>query len=351
MGAAPWTPTGTGIPARVDALALTTNYLWAGTTAGVYRSANGGSSWESFNAGLSNVRVARVVTSGSSAYATTFDGSSGFYSSTDGCASWTGAPSLVGKAFTVIAASGGTVLFSGSGGLYRSTDGGATVTPLTPPKTFVSLAAVGSNFLAVTNGPPVALYRSTDSGATWVPYGSGFPTSASGNITPFAVNGNTLVVALGGVVSRSLDSGATWTTGTVVPWRELQRRLLSPATRFWPRRLSALLQGFYQSNDLGVTWTRAGSGPAQPRDIAVSGSRLLAGATDGAYTSADGGVTWSRFRGELTGIDVNSVAISVEPPAWVRFRTVSSRFRSPRRCAASFPSSSTSSARLTTRPS
>jgi hypothetical protein len=309
-GGGSWSPTGAGIPASVSALAITPGYVWAGTNAGVYRSADGGSSWESFNAGLNNAQISKVVASGGSAYAVTNNGS-GFFRSTDNCASWTSSsPLLAGKAFLSIAASGNTVLFTGSGGLYRSTDGGATVTALAPPKVFPSLAAVGSNFLAATNGPPAALYRSADSGSSWATYGSGFPTTGSGFAPVLAANGNTVVVALGATVSRSLDGGATWTNGSAVPGVTTFSGLAFAGNTLWAAAPFGTASGLHSSSDLGVTWSRASSGPAQARDIAVSGSRLLAGSTDGTFTSTDGGATWSRFQDELAGVDVYSVAVS-----------------------------------------
>ncbi len=309
-GGGSWSPTGAGIPANVNALAITPNYLWAATTAGVYRSADGGSTWDAFNAGLNNAQISKVVASGGSAYAVTNNGS-GVFRSTDNCVSWaSSSPSLVGKAFLTIATAGNSILFAGSGGLYRSTDGGATVTAISLPRTYLALAAVGSNFLAVTTGPPLALYRSTDSGSSWATYGSGFPTTGSGFAPVLAANGNSVVVAVGATVSRSLDGGATWTTGSAVPGVTYFSGLAFAGNTLWAAAPFGAATGLYRSDDLGVTWTRPADGPTQARDIAVSGSRLLAGTTDGTFTSTDSGATWSRFHDELKGVDVYSVAVS-----------------------------------------
>ena len=87
-----WSPAAKPIPASVSALAVTPNYLWAAAPPASIGARTAGSTWATFNAGLNNVQISKVVASGGSAFAATGNGPSGFYRSTDGCASWTANP-------------------------------------------------------------------------------------------------------------------------------------------------------------------------------------------------------------------------------------------------------------------
>ncbi|MCM3878381.1 MAG: exo-alpha-sialidase, partial [Thermoanaerobaculia bacterium] len=308
-GGATWNPL-SGVLASVGTLAVTSNYVWAATNAGVYRSSNGGTSWEAYNSGLVNVNVPRVHASGSSVFATAANSPSGVYRSTDGCASWTPTSLTMATGFRAIATSGSTVLVSAPGGanaMYRSADAGVTWSLLSGPSgaALLSMTTSGSAFLGVAPFP-TRLYRSTDDGSTWGPYGSGFPSSAT-SAAVVASNGNTIVAAADAAVAWSLDAGATWSVGSSVPGATGFAFLAFTGNTLWAGSGDAL----HRTSDLGVTWTRIDGAPVNVTSIAASGSRLILGtSSDGLFTSSDNGVTWIRFRTDLAGIGVNSLAVS-----------------------------------------
>ena len=203
---------------------------------------------------------------------------------------------------------------------------------LGPPKTFLGLAAVGSNFLAVTLGPPFALYRSTDSGSTWVPYGSGFPTTSAGFVPAMAVNGNTVIVSVNAAVARSLDGGATWTLGTAAPGVTAFAGLAFAGNTLWGAVTYGTASGVFRSDDNGATWTRAANGP-----LRGPGRRGLG---DARPRRNDGRHLRVRRRRRRPGAASTTSSrawtstpspFPAGPPAWARFPTASSGFRSRRR--------------------
>lgn len=106
--------------------------VYAGTAgAGVYRSLDGGTSWDAVNTGITHFDVTALViaSDGSALYAGTRTG--GVFKSTDGGASWTAMndgldPHILSLE---IAPTGDETLFAGvdgGGGVYKSIDGGVT---------------------------------------------------------------------------------------------------------------------------------------------------------------------------------------------------------------------------------
>lgn len=121
-----WKLSRTGLPTKITINALT-NYnslLIAGTSAGVYRSKNKGSSWESSMIGMGELPVNRFTISAGRLFAAT---DNGVYYSDDGGGSWM----LPSRGFQhrvlSLAADEGIALAGTDGnGLFRSTDSGET---------------------------------------------------------------------------------------------------------------------------------------------------------------------------------------------------------------------------------
>ena len=129
----------------VYSLAVSGTNLLAGTSAGVYRSTNNGTSWTVANTTLTSVSAFTV--SGINLFAAQ---GSGVFHSTDNGTSWSQVSSpWFGNTVAALGANG-TYLFVGTSGFggFRSTDNGTTWTPMNPPSTTSSevsaLAASGN---------------------------------------------------------------------------------------------------------------------------------------------------------------------------------------------------------------
>ena len=192
-----------------------------GTVTGLFRSIDGGESWESFAIEEPVRTLYNDPNDPNVFYAA---GPMTVHKSVDGGETW--APvaldlpaGTVGSLVADPADSSNMYAFiSGENGLYGTTDGGATWTQRNP----VPRAALTS--LAVKPGDPATVYAfhnvdgfviSRDSGTRFDPIGEGIPKNAVTNILTIPGEPDTVLAAAGGTVSgmiyRSTDSGRTWT--------------------------------------------------------------------------------------------------------------------------------------------
>jgi len=167
--------------------------LYAGTSGGVYKSTNQGARWDKINNGLvspkelASSRALGVTVmavdpfSPETVYAATL---SGLYKSTNGGQSWDriaqSLPDQMISAMVLDRATTGTLYVASREGVFKSTDGGATWKALNKGLTTLNIRSLAqsptdSQILYVgTNGS--GLYRSRDGGETWdalAPIGSG----------------------------------------------------------------------------------------------------------------------------------------------------------------------------------
>ena len=166
----------------------------------MFRSTDNGWNWTAVNTGLpSSVSVGSFGTIDTIIFAGTWG--MGIYRSTNGGTSWdtVSAPPLLDstavRAFTVI----GTYLFAGTwNGVFRSTDNGINWTdsswnPAPHPGVHV-VTHIGTTLFAGT--PGAGVYRSTDYGSNWTPVNNGL---TNGNVIAFAVSGTNLFAGTGEV--------------------------------------------------------------------------------------------------------------------------------------------------------
>jgi hypothetical protein len=347
-----WAPTGqanlnlTG-SVWVYGIAVTPNAVWAATNQGVMRSGDKGATWQSYNAGLSNLNIAKVVASGggtSNAYAAPaspaaypnggtipWGESNAVFRSADNGATWQPGPGsanapnvgLAGATFYDVAALPGTstILATGMFGVYRSTDGGQTW-PTAKPTLVASLAVSGATAygLGVTYSAPLGnagtLYRSTDAGVTWTQVGSPFAVTGLPQHPPnsgsLVVNGSTFAVAVGAGVYRSTDGGNTWTAGAKIPGAAPPQiaRLAFASNMLWAADRTG---GLWRSGDAGGTWTASGGGiPASSsvNDVLQVGAQLLVASSAGVYASSDNGSTFEILRDDLAGLNATALVVT-----------------------------------------
>ncbi|HEY0348447.1 MAG TPA: hypothetical protein VGC60_09875, partial [Pyrinomonadaceae bacterium] len=193
------------------------------------------------------------------------------------------------------------------------------------------------------NGPGGGIFKSTDGGTTWNEIDEGIPAEGRGRIgiSVSPSNGNRIYAVVdafvndkehpedqqkikkSGGVFRSDDAGATWTR-------------LSSDERLWgrgwyfekvtadpknPDTVYVMNTSVYRSTDAGKTWTAIKGDPTgddfhqlwiYPDDP----KRMVLGSDQGSIVSLDGAVTWSSWYNQATA-QIYHVAPDYRFPYWV----------------------------------
>src|ERR1035437_5893341 len=209
--------------------------VYVGTSQGVFKSSDRGTTWSPFNTGLSSTAVQGVrglFFDGGTLYSGAGDG---LYKLSAGASSWTS--TTLGADVRSIAIAAPHTIYTASVAAstgYRSTDGGATWTPINDPYGNLSTIAVDPSTSPATlygvdnDGTDVGLglWASTDGGNTWNPLpdpglsGQGYPDAEFHLDT--ATSPSTLYVRdSGNGIFKSTNGGDNWTSVLVAPMGSL----------------------------------------------------------------------------------------------------------------------------------
>ena len=269
-------------------------HVWAGGASGVSVSSNGGGSWSAVGS-LSNVRS--LAFSGGALYAGTTSAGV-FASSGAGFVAIGGSAGATGG-IDALAVAGGNILAAGSNGagVYASAGGGAFAVSNS------GLTAPDLTAIAISRSSPSTLYaiagyglsKSSDSGATWSGTGLGYPAVA----TAIAIdpgNAGTVYVGARGVL-RSTDGGATFTASAAnfVP-SGLAISAAAPSTVYAAVYNGGVYKGSFASGNGTWTLSSTGIGDAHLRAVAAddaNANNVYAGGDGGFYRSSDAGATWT----------------------------------------------------------
>lgn len=336
----------------VDAQSADTVYASFPTSAGVYKSTDGGAHWAPANNGL-NAQVLSLVAD-PAAGGTLYAGGSGstIFKSTDGAASWTPLPVGINGLFAwALNLAESRIVAGTSSGVFTSADGGASWRQLSGFNSTSSFAVAAdpADASIVLAGGLFDLRRSTDGGATSSISNVGitaFPTDAlapdphqdgvvyasgqagfarstdhgrtwtvSQAITARALavdaNSTTLYAVAGGLVRRSTNSGDSWSAfGAGLPGGPASSIAADPRNS---GTVYAALGGSVYQRVGDTPWANRGTGLSGTIEFVTIdpnvSDRLYAGGTAGVFTSADAGLSWSPLgaatNGDLLGLAVD----------------------------------------------
>ena len=261
----------------------------------------------------------------------------GVYKSTDGGESWnlTSLNNVTVFALAILPAAPGTLYAWTGRGLFRSTDGGWiwASTVLQPPAEINALAidpaAPGTLYAATYSG----VYELNDEDQSWTPtlfcgvIGVDFPRVPCGGffnaITTLAISPRTpstlYASTASGVVFKSTDTGANWgVLPTTIPGPNLVNTLVvdptTPSTLYVGMYIGG---GLFKSTDAGASWNVTSLTSVSILAIAIDPTArdtLYAGTAGGigVAKSTDGGASWSALNAglPLPFLSINTLAIS-----------------------------------------
>lgn len=308
---------------------------------GVYRSLDGGRSWERSNAGLDSLRImtsaAAVDAAGAAVlWVTSVEGL--LYVSTDLGQSWrqVDVPMLVSAvapsadyaidATVLVGAPDGTTAASTQGGLdtggqwaaLGSIATGERVNTIVVPPGF----STGGEVFAGTTG---GLYRSTDAGATYaiVPQVPAEHVQAIIASPAYAADGTVFAASANAGVFKSTDRGNAWTQyPTGIPYVDqssVQHYTFAISSQFAVDRtvLIGTFGGLGLSTDGGATWVELDTRPPSlVMSLAVSPNLVLDATvvatayTSGAYVSTSRGDDWRSANTGLGNFTVYDAAFT-----------------------------------------
>ncbi|HVR98936.1 MAG TPA: hypothetical protein VMW27_20115 [Thermoanaerobaculia bacterium] len=297
---------------------FTPDTAWAAVPGGLFKTTDGGRSWQAAPGNAGGIVLAASPTRPGTLFAGgSVEGPGAVLKTTDGGASWAPAGPGITATFTLQVvpdpvAPGTLYVRLACCSVWKTEDGGAHWRRLSS-----GLPSAGYPFLAVdpaTSTPYLStnfgLYKSLDQGETWSSLWGMTPTALAFDPT----SPGTILAGLGAPqsIARSTDGGQTWSfppSAAGLYTTVLAAALSSPQTVYANGLvLGPLLDRVRRSDDGGLTWTTVlapGLNQGEVKDIAVDPidpRRVLVAFTEGnpttgrLYRTTDGGATWTFSR-------------------------------------------------------
>ncbi len=365
--ALPWRSAGEGIPAQIGIAAMAiapsarrVMYLAAYEPGGLYRSADGGESWQAANQGLEGLAPLAIAVHPDDPDLAWLGTMVGGYRTADGGQSWqpmAGLPAV--PIYTLAVTPDGRTLYAGgeATGIWRSDDGGqmwgesqpaegldaVLSLTLTPDGGILAGTAgqgvwysqdggvnwqKGGGELAQSHVPLLAardnhqwyaladgqLYLGGDGGQSWQKIGP--PDFEALSFTAEAGPAGRLYLgSKGHGLAVSADGGQSWDlAGGEFRHADITCLVADPATlgRVF---LGTRHNGLHRTDDGGVSWTLVSAEVGQPVIAALAQDPLdpqvfFAGALDGVYRSDDSGEQWRLVSSAMGKLFVQSLAVS-----------------------------------------
>jgi photosystem II stability/assembly factor-like uncharacterized protein len=305
--------------------------LYAGTHgAGVFKSIDGGATWNASNVGLTDVGVYALAIepkNPSIIYASTIN--AGVFKSADGGATWN--PLLIyGIAVLAIDPKTPTTLYAGratllGGGLSKSLDGGITwndagigtserivslaIDPVNP-----SIVYAGSGYPFIAGG---TVFKTLDGGAHWSEVISGLPNSRVNTLLVNPVNSAIVYVGTDDGVFKSTNSGGSWSEVLANSANTLAIDPTTPSTIYAGGGI-----GVSKSTNSGGSWSLLNTGLANTTVKAlaihpVSTGTIYAATEAGVFKSANSAANWGGSYAGLYAADVRAVAVAPATPTTI----------------------------------
>ena len=316
---------------RINAVAIdpaNAAHVYAGTEAGIFRSVDGGDTWQLFSEGLALPPSTFLPRIGAFAFAPTVRYAGGgtrvFRSSADGSGWTVTAPlgSLIGSVVSALAVDPtdpNTVYAGTYDGVYKSADGGAS---WIPARNGFDCFYVG--VLAVDPKTPATLYasgcgnlfKSENGGGSWTPSGNGLPVTS---VLALAVDPRTPSIVYAGTlqgVFRSSDGAATWsrTSNGLPPLSEVETVAIHPddSSTLYAATTDGLLM---KSRNGGGSWSFSDASLGQVYALALRGPRLFAATGTGVFRNdSDGAPPWNFTSRGIHAREVRALAIDGATP-------------------------------------
>ncbi len=295
---------------EISAIFASGQTILAGTAEGVYISSNNGSSW--IYTGVPVLETTFLATEGPNLYSCSYY--EPMFVSGDGGKTWTSHSDAAATSMTAI----GTTVFAGyndnSNGVFISTDSGNSwtySTPISSNNGVSSLASIDSNLFALTD---VGIFLSTDFGESWqnVSGNTGIDNNVYSSAYAMGAADSNLFI-FGGSSYLSTDLGLDWTKINVVVTPSIQWTAPTFTQCEGDVFVVDRFEGIMRSTDNGITWQGVNAG--LPDSIAISSlasidNYVFAGSVGrGVFVTPNFGETWTAINSGLSDTEIFSLAV------------------------------------------
>jgi photosystem II stability/assembly factor-like uncharacterized protein len=363
---ASWSALSPGPPSSISTLVIDpqtpSNLYGLSSSRMVLKSIDGGTNWSPVNSGLPAdagghygiTSLAIDPQNPTTLYAGNALSGGGVFKTTDGGASWNavnlGLPAGGVTALAINPQNSGTIYTSigfapNTGGVFKSTDGGASWTAV---KSGLDGDSYAISTLAIdpqnpdtiyASGYDTGLYQTTNGGANWTAAGYGLTTGyvrKADTVIALAIdprNSNTIYAGTSAGAFQSSDGGISWSA--------VKSRLISDSNG--PLVISALAidpqnpdtvyaiethSGLFKIADAGTSWTAVYSEPTTPRGLNVlrvdpqNPGTMYAGTAAGVLKTTDAGASWTAVNAGLPNDDnghltISALAIDPQTPSTI----------------------------------
>ena len=315
----------TGITA-IRALSKISTYLVAGTSAGVYYSADNGNNWIA-SAGTSSLDIYCIVAKGTNLFMSTF--ANGVYKSTNNGQNWSAVNTNIPTPYDAmqnLVVKGNDIYVCSIYGVYKSSNDGSTWAPANTSLTntwVISLAVVGNNIIAGTRGGGV--FKSVNDGGSWSPINYGI--GSTDVILGLGVNGNSVYASIGtGVLYKTTDyiNWSPVSVGNTTPTTTYFSAFYSSGSAFYlgshdydgyGECLPLNACGIYKTIDDGTTFKHIGLTDYPVSVLEVSGNNIFGGTHDNSgnsyrislFKTTEADSIWAYNIGGFTGNNITAL--------------------------------------------
>lgn len=273
--------------------------IYVGSSIGMHISEDFGENW--FYNDLSGMGVVRTITGKDSVVYAGLD-NKGLYKTTDNGYAWKSIKGSLKTEYVVNITLDGNrvyvllsvgIMFEFNYGLYYTEDDGANWIQIPTPKDFRSYSTMFLSENIILLGISYnGLHRSTDNGATWAKVSNGFTS-----VYPYYLKlyGNKLFAATSSGIYMSMDNGYSWERrSNGLKCFSIRSIVERDNTIF----IGSQNDGVYKSTDFGNSWVSVNNN-LQCLNISylsVQGDNLYAGAfAGGTFMSTDNGANWQQM--------------------------------------------------------
>jgi photosystem II stability/assembly factor-like uncharacterized protein len=330
-----WTLFSEALEGACTGLTVFESQILYASRVGIFRSENGGTTWNASITGMSalNVLAFSVAPSSPNSIYAAAEVQQGFclmYKSLDAGSTWQSVPlsqslDLHNDVRVTVSPWDPNTLWILERDLWKSNDGGESWKALTARPVIDDLAD-----MAVSRSDPNRLFvwgraysqtdhffrmdfeKSVDGGTSW----TALPiTAAKSSATVAAIDpGDEDIIFVGGEVNwtgalfRTQDGGSSWSEigRTSFGLDSVQAIALDPSSR--DRIYIGTAGGFYRSENRGSTWAQTASFPV--RSIALHSEdpkEVYAAGSNGVFRSSDLGETWTEMDSHPAGPEINGL--------------------------------------------